>query len=126
MIIGEYSPRRSRGEYSPIITEPEAKINRRATRIGTFEVKVAVHVALCMFTMQVLAGQLPFLANRNAELAVPQFFWPVNCIEIGGHVELLSAPAVYCQNCAIDHLQSTPSWLTFETHSNHKVSIHYF
>ena len=24
MIIGEYSPRRSRGEYSPIITEPEA------------------------------------------------------------------------------------------------------
>jgi hypothetical protein len=23
-IIGEYSPRRSRGEYSPIITEPEA------------------------------------------------------------------------------------------------------
>ena len=25
MIIGEYSPRRSRGEYSPIITEPEAR-----------------------------------------------------------------------------------------------------
>ena len=24
MIIGEYSPRRSRGEYSPVITEPEA------------------------------------------------------------------------------------------------------
>ena len=24
MIIGEYSPRRSRSEYSPIITEPEA------------------------------------------------------------------------------------------------------
>ena len=24
MIIGEYSPRRSRGEHSPIITEPEA------------------------------------------------------------------------------------------------------
>ena len=24
MIIGEYSPRRSRGEYSPIIPEPEA------------------------------------------------------------------------------------------------------
>ena len=24
MIIGEYSPRRSQGEYSPIITEPEA------------------------------------------------------------------------------------------------------
>ena len=26
----------------------------------------------------------------------------------------------------IDRLQSTPSWLTFETHGNHKVSIHYF
>ena len=25
MIIGEYSPRRSRGEYSPIITEAEAE-----------------------------------------------------------------------------------------------------
>ena len=24
MIIGEYSPKRSRGEYSPIINEPEA------------------------------------------------------------------------------------------------------
>ena len=24
VIIGEYSPRRSQGEYSPIITEPEA------------------------------------------------------------------------------------------------------
>ena len=24
MIIGEYSPRQSQGEYSPIITEPEA------------------------------------------------------------------------------------------------------
>ena len=29
MIIGEYSPRRSRGEYSPIITEPEA--NKKKT-----------------------------------------------------------------------------------------------
>ena len=26
----------------------------------------------------------------------------------------------------IGGLQSTPSWLTFETHGNHKVSIHYF
>ena len=24
VIIGEYSPRQSRGEYSPVITEPEA------------------------------------------------------------------------------------------------------
>ncbi len=39
-----------------------------------------------MFIMQVLASQLRFLANRNAELAVPPLFWPVNCIKIGGHI----------------------------------------
>ena len=48
-----------------------------------------------MFIMQVLASQLPFLANRNAELAVPPLFWPDNCIKIGGHVALLSGPTVY-------------------------------
>ena len=35
------------------------------------------------------------LANRNAELAVPPLFWPVNCIKIGGHVALLSRPSIY-------------------------------
>ena len=45
--------------------------------------------------MQVLASQLPFLAIRNAELAVPPLFWPDNCIKIGGHVALLSGPTVY-------------------------------
>ena len=45
--------------------------------------------------MQVLASQLHFLANRNAELAVPALFWPVNCIKIGGHVALLSCPSIY-------------------------------
>ena len=39
-----------------------------------------------MFIMQVLASQLPFLANRNAELAVPPLFWPDKCINTGGHV----------------------------------------
>ena len=48
-----------------------------------------------MFIMQVLASQLHFLANRNAELAVPPLFWPVNCIKIGGHVTLLSCPSIY-------------------------------
>ena len=51
--------------------------------------------------MQVLASQLPFLANRNAELAVPPLFWPVNCIKIGGHVALLSGPTVYTLYCGI-------------------------
>ena len=35
------------------------------------------------------------LANRNAELAVPPLFWPVNCIKIGGHVALLSCLSIY-------------------------------
>ncbi len=38
--------------------------------------------------MQVLANQLHFLVNRNAELAVLLLFWPVNCIKIGGHCHL--------------------------------------
>ena len=36
--------------------------------------------SLCRF----LASQLHFLANRNAGLAIPPLFWPVNCIKIGG------------------------------------------
>ena len=50
--------------------------------------------------MQVLASHLPFLANRNAELAVPPLLWPVNCIKIKGHVALLSGPTVYSLYCA--------------------------
>ena len=50
--------------------------------------------------MQVLASQLHFLANKNAELAIPPLFRPVNCIKIGGHVALLSDPAVYSLYCA--------------------------
>ena len=76
------------------------EIDRKATRVGTFEVCVSTHVSLRMFIMQVLASQLPFLANRNAELAVPPLFWPDNCIKIGGHVALLSGPTVYTvANC---------------------------
>ena len=45
--------------------------------------------------MQVLASQLHFLANRNAELAVLPLFWSVNCIKIGGHVAPLSCPSIY-------------------------------
>ena len=53
-----------------------------------------------MFIMQVLASQLHFLVNKNAELAIPPLFWPVNCIKIGGHVALLSDPTVYSLCCA--------------------------
>ena len=49
--------------------------------------------------MQVLASQLHFLANRNAGLAIPPLFWPVNCIKIGGHVALLSCPTVHSLYC---------------------------
>ena len=80
------------------------EINRKATRVGTFEVCVSTHVSLRMFIMQVLASQLPSLANRNAELAVPPLFWPVNCIKIGGHVALLSGVTVYSLYCGWRHL----------------------
>ena len=76
------------------------EINRKATRVGTFEVCVSTHVSLRMFIMQVLASQLPSLANRNTELAVPPLLWPVNCIKIGGHVALLSGATVYSLYCA--------------------------
>ena len=51
--------------------------------------------------MQVLASQLHFLANKNAELATPPLFWPVNCIKIGGHVALLSDPTAYSLYCDV-------------------------
>ena len=53
-------------------------MNRRVTWVGTFEVCVPTHFALRMFIMQVLASQLHFQANRNAELAIPPLFWAVN------------------------------------------------
>ena len=83
--------------HNPLTTEYE--INRRVTRVGTFQVSVPTHVALRMFIMHVLASQLHFLANRNARLAIPPLFWPVNCIKIGGHVALLSCPTVYSLYC---------------------------
>ena len=46
-----------------------------------------------------MASPLLFLANRNAGQAIPRLFWPVNCIKIGGHVELLSDPTVNCLFC---------------------------
>ena len=77
----------------------EYKAHRTVTRVGTFEVCVPTHVALRMFIMQVLASQLHFQANRNAELAIPPLFLPVNCIKIGGYVALLSDPTVYSLYC---------------------------
>ena len=76
-------------------------MNSRVTRVGTFKVCVPTHVALRMFIMQVLASQLHFLANKNAQLAIPPLFWSVNCIKIGGHVALLSDPTVCTLYCDI-------------------------
>ena len=55
--------------------------------------------------MQVLASQLHFLANRNAELAIPPLFWPVNCIKVEGHVAPLSDRTVYSLYCDIGKLE---------------------
>ena len=76
----------------------------RATRVGTFEVRVTTHVTLRVFIMQILVSQLPFLANRNTELAVPLLFWPVNRMKIGGRVELLRGPTVYLLECALSSM----------------------
>ena len=70
------------------------------TRVGTFEVYVPTHVLLRIFIVQVLASKLHFLANSNAGLAILPLFLPVNCIEIGGHVALLSCPTVHSLYCA--------------------------
>ena len=76
-------------------------MNSEVTRVGAFEVYVPTNVVLRMFIMQVLASQLHFLANRNAGLAIPPLFWPVNCIKIGKHVALLSCPTVHSLYCGI-------------------------
>ena len=68
-----------------------------------------------MFIMQVLASQLHFLANKNAELAIPPLFWPVNCIKIGGHVALLSDPTVYSLYCGVD-LYYFYMWTLYDRH----------
>ena len=55
------------------------------------EVCVAAHVILCMFITPVLARPLPFLANRNTELAdSPFIFWASGQSFIEGHVAQLS------------------------------------
>ena len=85
----------------------EYKINRKVTRVGTFEVYVPTHVALRMFHYACFithvyyagSGQLHFLAKRNAGIAIPPLLWPVNCIKIGKHVVLLSGPTVHSLFC---------------------------
>ena len=54
--------------------------------------------------MQVLASQLHFPANKNAELAAPSLFGLVNCIKIAGHVSPQSGPPVYLLYCALAHI----------------------
>ena len=36
-----------------------------------------------------------FWPIESLNMAVPPFLWPINCLKIGGHDELLSGPAVY-------------------------------
>ena len=60
--------------------------------MGTF---VSLRMSVTHAIMQVLASQLPFLANTNTELAVPPLFRPVNCIKTQRHVALLSSTSGY-------------------------------
>ncbi len=53
MIIGEYSPRRSRGEYSPIITETE--VNNCFSIISVVKyAKISLHIATCTSVMNII------------------------------------------------------------------------
>ena len=63
---------------------------------------VPTHVALRKFIMRVLASQLHFLTDRNADLTVPPLLWPVDIIKIGVHVEQPSGPTVHSLYCASD------------------------
>ena len=63
-------------EQNSLTLGHKIEIKRKVTPVGIFEVCVPTHVALRMFIMQVLASQLHFPANRNAELVVLQLFWP--------------------------------------------------
>ena len=47
------------------------------TRVRTFQVCLPKHRASHTFNMQILAGQLHFLTNRDPKADVP----PVNCIK---------------------------------------------
>ena len=51
-----------------------------------------------MFIMQILTS-LHFVANRNAGLAIPPLFWPVNWNKIRRHVAVLSDPTVNSLYC---------------------------
>ena len=51
------------------------RIELRRNYYGGSMVCVAAHVPLRMLPVQVLASQLHFLDNSNAELAAPPLFW---------------------------------------------------
>jgi hypothetical protein len=53
---------------------------RRATYVGSFEVSVLTHVALCMLATIFLGSQWHFRSNKHAVLAGCSAFCPVNCI----------------------------------------------
>ena len=78
-----------------------------------------------MFIMQVLASQLHFLANRNAGMAIPPLFRPVNCIKIGGHVALLSCPTVHSLYCDSDPISATGGLNIMLAKTFDKLSIGY-
>ena len=62
----------------------------------------SLRLHVCRITHLHYAGSgqsIAFLANRNAELAVPPLFWPVNGIKIGEHAGLMTDPTVSLLDC---------------------------
>ena len=78
------------------------------------------------------SGQsIAFSDNRNAGLAIPPLFWPVNCIKIGGHVALLSCSTVHSLYCVT--VSDEASLKIWSYHANFKslsllisLEIHWF
>ena len=54
------------------------QIELRRNYYGGLIVCVAAHVPLRLLTVQILASQLHFLDNSNAELAAPPLFWAID------------------------------------------------
>ena len=80
-------------------------IYRRATRVGTYEVCVAAHIALRMLSrrcppllQQDKCMLISITANKHAVLAGCSAFWPDTAYFLhkkGRHVAPLSGPSVY-------------------------------
>ena len=123
--------------YSHSLDEHFEHLNRVFDKIRSAGLKLQPHK--CMFARKqvrylrhVVSGD-EVAPDPEKIRAIHEFPRPTNLSELN---RFLGMASYYCrfilefaeiaQPLYIGGLQSTISWLTFETHGNHKVSIHYF